>query len=500
MYFEVRSTCTLYKTTGTTLLASTVASYYYYTSSSGLISRRGVDEINNNTTTAPTFRHKSVKAMARSLLPVLALQLIVLISSSTDAREIDSTPKTIGSHYATNVRRIASASFFAAGASALLARTQPVAARANSVSVNQLGGMAPSVLPVASLSLPVAAETNDDDSLLNGMISGAATRISKELLLHPLDTVRARLQVPPDFVRDESNQKGLYDGLYDGVVPALVGGIPAGALFFGVKDYSKKRFKKLGLNKLEETVASVALANVLYWVIRNPAEVRKTTEQIGADNLSSIDAVRRVYENGGVGGLVTSLQSSYESYPSNYVYALPADVVKFMAYEMLTASVFGKADGEKVEGLQAAATGAAAGLIAQALTTPVRGGDMFSLASFACGVFLCLILAISLVHLPPHSLSQHTHTHTHTSPIHPMHSPTPPPPTHTLNPRSWTSRGLASCHGLKTKPTPSPTTPTPSLRSWMSSNRKALRLCSPASFPEPPELSPVERSNSHPTN
>ena len=311
-------------------------------------------------------------------LPVL---VFVVLINSIDARIVDSTPKTIGGHYTTNARRVASSSFLAA-ASALAMRSQPAVARTSSVSgAKELGEMvsSPSALPVAPVSLPLAQETKDDDSLLNGMISGAATRISKELLLHPLDTVRARLQVPPDFVRDEGNQKGLYDGLYDGVVPALVGGVPAGALFFGIKDYSKKRFKKLGLSKPEATVASVAMANILYWVIRNPAEVRKTNEQIGADNLSSIDAIRNVYAEGGIGGLATSLKSSYESYPSNYVYALPADVVKFMAYEMLTASVFGKADGEKVEGLQAAATGAAAGLIAQALTTPVcaaRGVDV----------------------------------------------------------------------------------------------------------------------------
>jgi hypothetical protein len=39
--------------------------------------------------------------------------------------------------------------------------------------------------------------------------------------------------------------------------------------------------------------------------------------------------------------------------------------------EYLTQVVFGKGEGEKVEGLQAAVIGAAAGLIAQAVTTPV---------------------------------------------------------------------------------------------------------------------------------
>ena len=120
----------------------------------------------------------------------------------------------------------------------------------------------------------VNEDKKDDESLLNGLISGAATRISKELLLHPLDTVRARQQIAtttPEFTRDINNQKGLYEGLYDGIQPALLGGVPAGALFFGIKDLSKRKLKKLGLNKEQVTIASVALANVAYWVVRNPA-------------------------------------------------------------------------------------------------------------------------------------------------------------------------------------------------------------------------------------
>ena len=41
--------------------------------------------------------------------------------------------------------------------------------------------------------------------------------------------------------------------------------------------------------------------------------------------MSSFEAVRQVYAEGGVSGLATSIKSSYESYPSNYIYALPAD-------------------------------------------------------------------------------------------------------------------------------------------------------------------------------
>lgn len=43
-----------------------------------------------------------------------------------------------------------------------------------------------------------------------------------------------------------------------------------------------------------------------------------------------------------------------------------------MSDEALTSVVLGVKEGEKIEGLQAAVTGAAASLIAQVITTPVR--------------------------------------------------------------------------------------------------------------------------------
>lgn len=59
----------------------------------------------------------------------------------------------------------------------------------------------------------------------------------------------------------------LYKDVFNGLVPALVGGIPSGALFFGVKDFLKSTLKGTGaLSKDEVTILSVVLANIPYWV------------------------------------------------------------------------------------------------------------------------------------------------------------------------------------------------------------------------------------------
>jgi hypothetical protein len=74
---------------------------------------------------------------------------------------------------------------------------------------------------------------SDDQSVhkqfLNGLISGATTRAAKEVLLHPIDTVRARMQVNPEYNRlevllsDEKQRNQIFSNLYDGVSPALIG-------------------------------------------------------------------------------------------------------------------------------------------------------------------------------------------------------------------------------------------------------------------------------------
>lgn len=184
------------------------------------------------------------------------------------------------------------------------------------------------------ISSSVVVAVKDEESIVNGLISGAATRVSKELLLHPIDTVRARLQQAPNYVEIDNGQPkdGLFDNLYDGLLPALVGGVPAGAIFFGIKDYSKKKLRKMGLGKQESTILSVMAANVPYWLVRTPSEVLKTRRQIGYDNSSSIGEMmgKMVDEQGGV---IPAIQSTYGSYASNFVYALPADIVKFVACE-----------------------------------------------------------------------------------------------------------------------------------------------------------------------
>jgi hypothetical protein len=178
----------------------------------------------------------------------------------------------------------------------------------------------PIAIPAQSETKPtvIIQERKENNILKKGLLSGAATRIAKELLLHPIDTVSKRQQV------NNVNASSLLVGLYDGVGPAIIGGVPAGAVFFGVKDLCKQQLRDAGLSKELATLLAVCAANVPYWVIRQPAEVLKTKKQTNLSPISSLDEMKRYYTSKGISGL-------YDSYPSNILYALPADVLKFLA-------------------------------------------------------------------------------------------------------------------------------------------------------------------------
>ncbi len=240
-----------------------------------------------------------------------------------------------------------------------------------------------STLPLSAKSISEKTAQAEATSFYNGALSGAVQKVTKEAILHPIDTVRARIVATPissstsgtklnNSYNDNSNATtmvtdNLYEDLYSGIVPALVGGVPAGALFFGVKDYSKKFLKRYGFDRNSATLLSVILTNIPYWVVRSPSEIVKTRQQAGTDS-NMTEFVMQEYEKDGLRGVLSNL---YSSYTSNYAYATPADMAKFVAYEGVTSSLFNVKEGQKVMGVQAAVAGALAGLASQMVTSPL---------------------------------------------------------------------------------------------------------------------------------
>lgn len=223
---------------------------------------------------------------------------------------------------------------------------------------------------------------------ISGFISGATITAAKTFIKYPLDTVTVRMQMKPTpNIKTMNNIVDLFKGSYNGVSTPLLSNIPAGALFFAVKDATKSMLKQQQVQVLPKwlsTCIAVGVALPPYWFLRNPSEVLKTRLQIVGTNSSSSmeedkvpsawDAIQTIYKSNH-NNTMDTIQELYTGYSENMLYGYPADVIKFVAYEALSSSSSNRNNGNtkngKVTPLQGALYGAGATAIAQFITTPL---------------------------------------------------------------------------------------------------------------------------------
>lgn len=207
---------------------------------------------------------------------------------------------------------------------------------------------------------------------ISGFVSGSLVSTTKTLVKYPLDTATVRLQMPNTQYAIK-NIPALFSGSFDGITAPLVSNIPAGAVFFAVKDATKSLLKNSGLElpKWALTTLAVGAAQPLYWLLRNPSEVIKTRLQVGADGyydgMSAADAFQLALSNRGTNSTMDGLGELYQGYIENILYAFPADIIKFVVYDSLTGGK-GKQNVSPVDG---AVYGAFSTAISQFTTTPL---------------------------------------------------------------------------------------------------------------------------------
>ena len=141
-------------------------------------------------------------------------------------------------------------------------------------------------------------ETSFLEVIVSGFVAGFLVELSNALLLHPLDTLKTRLQtgqslVPPDPAL-------LYRRLYDGFLPVLAT-VPALSVFWSVKDLVRKSL--IGMVKatlpfeladvLASTLAS-ACGEAAYVAVKTPGQVLKIGQQTA---LFEEDRVRQRYSD-----------------------------------------------------------------------------------------------------------------------------------------------------------------------------------------------------------
>lgn len=160
----------------------------------------------------------------------------------------------------------------------------------------------------------------------------------------------------------------LFKGSYQGITLPLITNIPGGAVFFAIKDASKSILREYGLSKYAATCVAVGVANLPYWLIRNPSEVIKTRQQAGiyGSDVNGLDAVRKIMKNfNNTNDEINSVNTLYKGYWENIIYSYPADVIKFLCYDKLSN---GKGN---LSPMQGAIYGAVSTGLAQLVTTPL---------------------------------------------------------------------------------------------------------------------------------
>jgi Mitochondrial carrier protein len=208
---------------------------------------------------------------------------------------------------------------------------------------------------------------------ISGFIAGGALTATKTIVKYPLDTATVRLQMPGSVysIRDLAT---LFEGSYRGVAAPLVANIPAGAVFFAVKDAVKASLSTTVLSRWSKTCLAVAAAQFPYWLVRNPSEVVKTRQQAGLpgyteEGVTAVDAYKKVRDDRitqtNATGPLAGLDAFFTGYWENILYAYPADVIKFVTYEQITQ---GRKSLAPAEG---AVAGAISTAVAQLVSTPL---------------------------------------------------------------------------------------------------------------------------------
>ena len=181
--------------------------------------------------------------------------------------------------------------------------------------------------------------------------AGALSRVGRDVLLHPLDTVKTRQQTPSDG-RSSLGIRSLYSGLG----PVLLCGVPAGGTYFALNAAVLDACSNSPLLAGSAKVIAATCAATGLWAIRTPGEVIKTRAQAELGGVQpAATRTAAILREGGVGAL-------WLGFGQTLTRSVPYEVLRLNVYAWLL-SEFGRGD--------AAACGLAAGTVAALLTQPL---------------------------------------------------------------------------------------------------------------------------------
>ncbi|KAL9251782.1 MITOFERRINLIKE 1, chloroplastic-like protein [Drosera capensis] len=213
------------------------------------------------------------------------------------------------------------------------------------------------------------------DRSLIGAAAGAIAGAFTYFCLHPLDTIKTKLQTRGaaqlytnsfDVALKILESNGIL-GFYSGISAVVVGSALSSAVYFGTCEFAKSVMGVVGDGVVVPRVLvpplAGALGNVVSSGIMVPKELITQQMQAGAKG-RSWEVLLQVLEREGVMGL-------YKGYWATLLRNLPAGVLSYSSFEYLKAWVLARRNAKQLEPVESVCCGALAGAISASMTTPL---------------------------------------------------------------------------------------------------------------------------------
>lgn len=133
--------------------------------------------------------------------------------------------------------------------------------------------------------------------------AGAFAGLVTDLTLHPLDTIKTRLQAGVGSISSSATAKTAASkrSLFQGLTPALCGSCPSGAFFFGTYQFISRKLDELENKNNNKHGSTSSSSNIIYksliasclgeasaCLVRAPVDIVKNNMQVGKSGTESI--------------------------------------------------------------------------------------------------------------------------------------------------------------------------------------------------------------------
>ncbi|MCO5607377.1 hypothetical protein L7F22_061573 [Adiantum nelumboides] len=205
-----------------------------------------------------------------------------------------------------------------------------------------------------------------------GAGAGGIAGVITYTCLHPLDTIKTKLQTrgasnlysgPLDVVVKTFKNQGIL-GFYSGISAVLVGSMFSSGVYFGTCELGKALLMQVpSFPVFVVPPVAGAFGNIASSAILVPKELITQRMQAGAKG-RSWEVFVKIIEKEGLKGL-------YTGYSAALVRNLPASVLSFSSFEYLKSAWMKRSGKNRLDPWQSVLSGALAGVISSALTTPL---------------------------------------------------------------------------------------------------------------------------------